>query len=89
MKKPARERALHRIKIIQGHLKKIADMIEKDIYCIEIMTQSLAVQSGLKSLNKLLLAHHLEHCAVDQVRTGETEKMVQELTQLYDLEARS
>ncbi|MBI4032809.1 metal-sensing transcriptional repressor [Candidatus Berkelbacteria bacterium] len=89
MKRPAKQRALHRIKIIQGHLKKVEEMIAADAYCVDTITQSLAVQSSLKSLNKLLLAHHLGHCAVDQVRTGQAETMVKELTKLYELEARS
>lgn len=89
MKRPAKQRALHRIKIIQGHLGKIEAMIRDDAYCVDTITQSLAVQSSLKSLNKLLLTHHLGHCAVDQVRTGQAETMVKELTKLYELEARA
>lgn len=88
MKRPAKQRALHRIKIIQGHLKKVEAMIVDDAYCVDTITQSLAVQSSLKSLNKLLLTHHLGHCAIDQVKTGQAEMMVKELTKLYDLEAR-
>ncbi len=64
-------------------------MIDADAYCVDTITQSLAVQSSLKSLNKLLLTHHLGHCVVDQVRTGRVESMVDELTKLYELEARS
>ena len=89
MKRPAKQRALHRIKIIQGHLKKVEEMIAADAYCVDTITQSLAVQSSLRSLNKLLLSHHLGHCAVDQVKTGQAETMVRELTTLYELEARA
>jgi len=89
MKKSPKERALHRIKIIQGHLKKIEGMIETDAYCVDIITQSLAVQSSLKSLNKLLLEHHLVSCVVNQVKIGGSKEMARELAQLYDLEARS
>lgn len=89
MKRSSKDRALHRIKIIQGHLAKIEAMIRDDAYCVDTITQSLAVQSSLKSLNKLLLERHLGACVVDQVKGGNVESMVKELTTLYDLEARS
>lgn len=89
MQRPVKQRALHRIKIIEGHLARIETMIRDDAYCVDTITQSLAVQSSLKSLNKLLLEKHLGHCVVDQVKTGSVDNMVEELTTLYDLEARS
>ena len=89
MKRSSQQRALHRIRIIQGHFKTIERMIIDNAYCVDTITQSLAVQASLRSLNKLLLEKHLSHCVVDQVKAGRTESMVQELTRLYDLEARS
>lgn len=84
-----KDRALHRARIIQGHLKKLEQMIADDVYCVDVITQSLAIQSSLKSLNKLLLEKHLGHCVIDQVKQGETTKVVDELTKLYDLEGRA
>ncbi|MCA9388423.1 metal-sensing transcriptional repressor [Candidatus Berkelbacteria bacterium] len=89
MKKTAKQRALHRLKIIHGHLNKIEQMVEEDRYCVDVITQSLAVQSSLKSLNKLLLEKHISTCVIDQVKQGNSKKIVDELIKLYELEARS
>lgn len=81
-----KQRASHRIKIIQGQLKKIEQMIAGDRYCVDIMIQSLAVQKSLASLNRLLLEGHLRTCVIKQVREGKNDKVVSELLQLYHLE---
>lgn len=84
--KTTKKRAQHRIKIIQGQLKKIEEMIEKDRYCVDIMIQSLAVQKSLSSLNKLILENHLRTCVVDQIKSGKEKKALNELANLYHLE---
>ncbi|MCA9386105.1 metal-sensitive transcriptional regulator, partial [Candidatus Dojkabacteria bacterium] len=48
VKKTSKDRALHRIRIIQGHLKSVEKMIEEDKYCVDIVHQSRAVQKALK-----------------------------------------
>ena len=50
-----KKRALHRTKILQGQLRGVEKMIENEDYCVDIITQSLAIQSSLRSLNKLLV----------------------------------
>ena len=54
-----KKRALHRTKILQGQLRGVEKMIENEDYCVDIITQSLAIQSSLRSLNKLLVENHL------------------------------
>jgi len=54
-----KKRALHRTKIIEGQLRGIEKMIENEDYCVDIITQTLAVQKSLRSLNKLLVENHL------------------------------
>ena len=54
-----KKRALHRTKILEGQLRGVEKMIENEDYCIDIITQSLAIQKSLRSLNKLLVENHL------------------------------
>jgi len=54
-----KKRALHRAKILTGQLKGLEKMIESEEYCMDILTQSLAIQKSLGSLNKLLVENHL------------------------------
>ena len=83
-----KKRAEHRGKIIEGQIKGLQKMIEQEKYCMDILTQSLAVQRSLGSLNKLILQNHLQTCAKDKLNSGdETEQKaaIDELLNLYEL----
>lgn len=56
-----------RIKRIEGHLKKVREMVEKDEYCIKTITQSMAVQSALRAVDEFILKKHLETCVMDSM----------------------
>ena len=51
---------MHRAKILEGQLRGLQKMIESEEYCMDIITQSLAIQKSLGSLNKLLVENHLK-----------------------------
>lgn len=80
-----RKRSMHRTKIIEGQIRGIQKMIENDDYCMDIITQSLAVQKSLGSLNKLVLENHLRTHVKDMFAAGETNKAVEELLAVYEL----
>jgi DNA-binding FrmR family transcriptional regulator len=82
-----KKRALHRSKILQGQLRGLEKMIENEDYCIDIITQSLAIQKSLGSLNKLLLENHLRTHVAEQLASdsGNEPKMIHELLDLYEL----
>lgn len=79
-----KKRAVHRIKIIQGHLKKIQEMLENDKYCIDIVHQSRAVQSALKKLDLFIMEDHLNTCVIDQIKSGDEESTIEELLKLFE-----
>lgn len=81
----ATKKNLHRIKIIEGHIKAIKKMIEQDAYCVDIVHQSLAVQKALKKLDSKIIESHLNTCVIDQVKNGNSKKAVDELLNIYDL----
>lgn len=78
------KKLVHRIKIIQGHLKSIEKMISEDAYCVDIVHQSRAVQKALKKLDMQVIENHLNHCVVDQIKNGEEKKSIKELLTLFD-----
>lgn len=82
--KTIKTRAVHRIKIIQGHLKKIQKMLEEDEYCVDIVHQSRAVQSALKKLDLLIIENHLNSCVIDQIKNGEEKRTTEELLKLFE-----
>lgn len=80
-----KKRAIHRSRILQGQLKGLEKMIEKEEYCMDILTQSLAIQKSLASLDKLILENHLRTHVKDMFVSGVTDKAVDELLNLYEL----
>lgn len=68
-------------------MKGIEKMIEDEKYCVDIHTQSLAVQKSLRSLNQLLLENHLRtHVSSDMKKGDDSEKKtIVELLKLYSL----
>lgn len=83
-KKTVKDKALHRIKIIQGHLKKIETMLEENTYCVDVVHQSRAVQSALKKLDLLLIEDHLTHCHLHHIKQGKVKKATEELLKLFN-----
>ncbi len=83
-----KKRALHRTKILQGQLKGLEKMIDKEEYCMDILTQSLAIQKSLSSLNKLILENHLRTHVGDMLGSKDEavrEKAYEDMLNLYEL----
>lgn len=84
IKTTAKQKALHRIKIIQGHLKSVEKMLENDAYCVDTVHQSRAIQKALKNLDILLIENHLKTCVIHQIHDGEEQRTTDELLKLFD-----
>ncbi|HMH58734.1 MAG TPA: metal-sensitive transcriptional regulator [Galbitalea sp.] len=82
-----KKRALHRSRILQGQLRGLEKMIDNEDYCVDIITQSLAVQKSLRSLNKLIVENHLRTHVTDMFEAGgdEREAAVTELLTVFEL----
>lgn len=81
--KNTQERIIHRLKIADGHLKKVIDMVEKDEYCIDILSQSLAVQNAIKETDALILKNHLEGCVVHDIKNGKIDETIDEIMKVF------
>lgn len=71
-----------RLNRIEGQVRGIKGMIEKDTHCDDILTQVSAVQSALNGVGKLLLEHHMRTCVVNRIENGETE-VIEELLKTF------
>ncbi len=83
-----KQRALHRSKILEGQMRGVQKMIENEDYCIDILTQSLAIQKSLSSLNKLVLENHITTHITDMIASGKEKEQtiaLEELMKLYEL----
>jgi len=73
---------LHRLKITRGHLDKVITMVENGEYCIDVIHQSVAIQSALKTTNQVLLKNHLETCVTDAIKHGNAEEVIGEVMKI-------
>ena len=64
---------MNRLSRIEGQVRGIKGMLEKDAYCPEILVQVSAVTAALNSFNKVLLANHIRTCVADDIRDGKDE----------------
>lgn len=62
---------IHRLNRVEGQIRGIKGMIEKDVYCDDIITQLSATQSALNSVAKVLLDGHLKGCVKDRLAEGD------------------
>lgn len=67
-----------RLNRIEGQIRGIKAMIEKDTYCDDVITQISATQSALNGVGKLLLEGHLRTCVVERIQEGD-EEIIDEL----------
>lgn len=86
--KSHKELLIRRLKIIEGQVRGLQEMVQNDIYCIDVITQTSAVKQGLSNLEDLLLENHLGSCILQQMKSGQTDKATQEILQVYKLKRR-
>lgn len=81
--KDTQERILHRLKISRGHLDKVIKMVEEDQYCIDVLHQMQAIESGLKETGNVVLENHLKTCVADAISKGKTEETIAEVMEVF------
>lgn len=86
MDKSIKQRVLHRAKIAEGQFRALIKAIEGNDYCVDIITQSLAIQNSLKSLNAAVLENHLrQHVGHQLSKPASKTKAIAELIKIYTL----
>lgn len=67
------KRLLNRLNRIEGQIRGIKGMIERNAYCTDVMVQTAAVSAALSSFNKELLSAHIRTCVANDIRNGNDE----------------
>ena len=81
-----KRRAVRRARILEGQMRALTAAIEREVYCIDVLVQSLSIQKSLKSLSQLLLENHLRSHIIKQFATKDgEEKAIQELLKIFYL----
>ena len=61
---------IHRLNRIEGQIRGIKGMVEKDVYCTDILIQVAAVTAALNGFSRELLGNHIRTCVVNDIREG-------------------
>jgi len=80
-----KQKLIRRLKIIEGQLRGLQDMVAKDAYCIDVITQTSAVKQALSNVEDALLENHLGGCIIQQIKNGQTDKAKTEILKVYKL----
>lgn len=76
---------INRLNRIEGQVRGIKRMVEKDAYCPDILIQVAAANAALNSFNKVLLANHIKNCVTNDIREGKEETVDELLATLQKL----
>ncbi len=74
-----------RLNRIEGQIRGIKGMVERDAYCVEILTQVSAASAALNSFTKVLLADHIKTCVAQDIRDGKDETIEELVSTLQKL----
>jgi len=75
----------NRLSRIEGQIRGIKGMLDKDAYCVDILLQVAAANAALNAFSKELLSQHIRTCVVEDVRAGKDEKIDELLITLQKL----
>ncbi|MCM3569563.1 metal-sensitive transcriptional regulator [Neobacillus mesonae] len=74
-----------RLNRIEGQIRGIKGLIEKDTYCDDVIHQISATQSALNSVAKILLEGHMKSCVVERIQEGDLEVLDEVLVTIQKL----
>ncbi|MFN2303476.1 MAG: metal-sensitive transcriptional regulator [Anaerolineales bacterium] len=78
---------IQRLKTVEGHIRGIIRMLEKDAYCIDIIRQIQAVQAALSKISTRILDGHLNTCLIDAAQgddPNERQRVLNEITEVFE-----
>lgn len=76
---------INRLSRIEGQVRGVKSMVERDAYCTDIITQVAAINAALNSFNKVLLANHIKSCVTQDIKDGKEETVDELVTLLQKL----
>ncbi len=82
---------LLRLRRVEGQVRGVHKMVEEERYCPDVLMQMSAIHESLRSVERILMKNHLQHCATEALRSGDERKAQRtynELTELFYKHAR-
>lgn len=73
-----------RLRKIEGQIKSISNMIDKDIPCEDILIQINAIKSAVHKVGQIILEGHLHHCVKEAIDDGDSEEAIKKFEKAID-----
>lgn len=84
-----KSRILRRLSIIEGQVRGLQEMVEKGVYCIDVITQTSAAKNALSSIEDVIMENHLNSCVIPQINEGKGTKATKEILEVYRLKRKN
>ncbi len=78
-----------RLNRIEGQVRGIARMVDEDRYCIDVITQLIAVKAALRRVEEEILQDHISHCVHGAIASGDKKEQQTKIAELIDVVARA
>ena len=75
----------NRLSRIEGQIRGLRGMLEKDAYCPDILAQAAAARAALDAFSRELLASHIQSCVVEDIRAGKEETVDELVDTIYKM----
>lgn len=73
-----RRALINRLNRIEGQIRGLRGMVERNAYCPDILVQASAVTSAVRSFERVILQNHLKTCVINDIRCG-NDDVIEEL----------
>jgi len=80
-----RDKALGRLRRIEGQVRGIQKMLEEDRYCVDILTQISAVVSALHAVEDLVMVNHLNTCVADAMKSNDPDEKSEKVDEVMSV----
>lgn len=87
---PATKTAIaKRLAKIEGQVRGVAQMVDQDRYCLDVVTQVRAARAALAKIDEIILADHLAHCVEEAIVSGDPAKQREKVAELIQVFSRA
>lgn len=89
MRKDIKASCHKRLSRIEGQVRGLANMVDDDRYCIDIVTQISAVRSALRRVEEEILRDHVAHCVEHAINSGDKADQRRKIAELMEVVSRA
>jgi DNA-binding FrmR family transcriptional regulator len=89
MKTETRKLAVTRLARVEGQVRGLAQMIDQDRYCLDVVAQVRAARSALAKVEQMVLADHMSCCVEEAIVGGDPEEQRRKVAELIEVFSRS